>query len=237
VLSRESLQREYWDLGKSPARIAAEAGTYANAVRRELLRHWPRLRNRAEAQANALARGHQRHPTAGRGHTPEGRANIGRATSGTPGPNRSKAARRRWVRTPVLQRRRFVRRGRAAAGRSARAGSRAELFLLEGLRAAGLAPEHRRGHGDLLLPHRGVAVFVDGRPLLEPVWGEDALARAREAAAAKRRAAVAAGLSAVRVLVRPARPSRAHLQTLLTALLMTLELAAADSNPGEYEVG
>lgn len=75
-LTRDFLQREYWEQGKSPYQIAEEVGTYPNAVRRELLRHWASLRTKAEAQANALRTGRQTHPTAGVGHSDDARDKI-----------------------------------------------------------------------------------------------------------------------------------------------------------------
>jgi hypothetical protein len=242
MLSREFLEREYWQLKKSPAQIAEETGTYANAVRRELLRYWRKLRGRAEAQAAALETGRQSHPTAGRPIPPETRDKIGEAVSEgyerqdeAAREGRREAARRAWREKGSQKRRRMSRRGRAAA-RAARSGSRAELFLLEGLRAAGLDVVHRGAHGDLLLGERRVAVFVDGPPLFKAVWGDEQLARLQEAAAAKREAARSAGLHAVRVCVFSGKPSRKLLNSLLKNLLIMIEWAAGEASPIECEV-
>ena len=70
------LQGEYVEKNRSTYDIAAERGTYANKVRRALLAHGFRPRDKSRAQAAALASGRHAHPTKGRTRTDEERDNI-----------------------------------------------------------------------------------------------------------------------------------------------------------------
>lgn len=70
------LQSEYVDKARSTYDIAAERGTYANKVRRALVAHGYRLRDKSKAQAAALASGRHAHPTKGRTRSDEERDNI-----------------------------------------------------------------------------------------------------------------------------------------------------------------
>lgn len=240
--TKEFLQREYWDLGKSPAQIATENDSYPNAVRRALKEHWDKLRSRSEAQVNALARGRQAHPTKGRPRSSETKAKIGNSVrrqhsrpSKKARERRQSVARRRWKNIPVASRVKFVAAGFEAARRTAQHGSKAELFLLDALRASGYEVQHRDGC-DIKIPGRKIAIFVDGRPAFEPVWGEEQFARIQESLQHRRVKALAEGLHVIRVCVRKAKPSTAYLRTLLTVLFSTIESVVTDSVPAEHEV-
>lgn len=50
--------------------IAKERGTYANEIRRALIFHGIPLRDKSEAQAEALESGRHKHPTKGRASSP-----------------------------------------------------------------------------------------------------------------------------------------------------------------------
>jgi hypothetical protein len=76
---REYLLDHYVEQEKSIYVVAQERSTYPNHVRRALLHHRIRLRDRSEAQRAALKHGRNRHPTAGRSRTDEEKTNIGQS--------------------------------------------------------------------------------------------------------------------------------------------------------------
>jgi len=70
------LQVEYVEKARSTYEIAVDRGTYANKVRRALIAHGIRPRDKSKAQAAALASGRHAHPTRGRTRSDEERDNI-----------------------------------------------------------------------------------------------------------------------------------------------------------------
>jgi hypothetical protein len=243
-LTREFLEREYWANEKSPRQIAAETGLNINRVRRELRRHWDKLRTRAEAQAAAIRQGRHKHPTKGQPCSDERRLSISRTLVGqcmqaTDRRRRawSEAGKKAWEGKNSAQRRRVARRGNRALQAVTKTGSRAERLLAEGLRRAGYEVLQRDVHADLLLPEIRAAVWVEGAPTYLPIWGEEALEAARERAAEKRTKARQAGFHVVRVRIPPGRLSVVSGIELLNSLLDTLKLVKDESEPGEYEIG
>jgi hypothetical protein len=79
---REYLLAEYVTAERSTYAIADEKGTYANLVRRALLRHGIPLRDKSAAQRAAVKSGRHASPTAGRERTDEEKANISAGVSG-----------------------------------------------------------------------------------------------------------------------------------------------------------
>jgi hypothetical protein len=68
-ITKDYLQKNYWDDKKSIHTISKELGCYPNKVRREILKYYPALRSKSEAQTNALVKGVSVHPTKDRERT------------------------------------------------------------------------------------------------------------------------------------------------------------------------
>jgi very-short-patch-repair endonuclease len=213
-LSYDYLWREYHEAGKSTHQIADELGTYPNRVRRALLSQGIPLRDRAEAQVNALRQGAARHPTRGRARAPEERQAISegvaaaaRAASEDERRRRSEAARARWEAMPETDREALRKAANEGFRQASRTGSSLEHYLLLGLCAAGhRAQGHREfltgdetQHIDIFLPDERVAIEIDGPSHHYPLFGEEALRRTREADRRKDGLLLTAGLSVVRV--------------------------------------
>lgn len=233
-----------YQAGESPAAIARRFGTHANAVRRLLLRLGVPLRTRGEAQRLALERGRRAHPTAGAERPPEVRARIGDGVaahwaglSAEDREARRAAARARWAAMGDAARAALLEAAWLGLRRAAR-GSKPELFLRDGLRAAGHRVEHRTPRADLevLTGGRYVLVFVDGAHLEAPVWGADRLRQDQDAAVARRRALLAGGYAVVVVRYVPRHASGARLRRALTRLLELLESDLSNSQFHELEV-
>jgi hypothetical protein len=75
------LQEEYVEKERSTYDIADERRTYANLVRRALVFHRLKLRDKPNAQKAALKKGRHPHPTKGRTRSEEERARISEGVS------------------------------------------------------------------------------------------------------------------------------------------------------------
>ena len=71
----------YNDQSKSTYEIAKSLDTYPNKVRRTLIKHGYKLKNKSEAQKNALQTGRCSHPTEGKTRTEEEKLNISEGMS------------------------------------------------------------------------------------------------------------------------------------------------------------
>jgi len=75
MLTPEIVCREY-DSGMSTYQIAKKYHTYANKVRRILIKAGKVLRTKGEAQSNALSSGSHKHPTKGKERSDEVKKKI-----------------------------------------------------------------------------------------------------------------------------------------------------------------
>lgn len=230
-LTKEYLEVEYWQKGLSPSIIAAALGTYPNAVRRALLRFWPRLRNHREAQQAALRGGRSCVPRL-RSHRMSARAKISaasRARQVMQSPEQREAAQSRWQQRSERRQKQFSAEGREIAARTHMVGSKAERFLLAGLRESGFVVEHRPGWADLVIPSHATAIFVDGRPLFEPVFGEERLRAAQQVAAARRQEVIGKGWHVIRLCVHLKWLSFDKMHEALTKVIEVLKSIQSQS--------
>jgi hypothetical protein len=221
-LTKAFLQEHYWDLGKSAAMVAREAGTYPNDVRRQLLKYWPSLRDRSETMKAALAGGHATPPMAGRRHTAESKLKASASASeyqASLSAAQREAARAagkaRWAATPPAQQDRFRRAGEKGLKEAGERGSRLERFLRRKLGRAGVAVELGGDYGDLFLRDFGVAVFVCPPPELEAAYATPAR---NDEARLRRLRCLRASLHVVDVRPRM-RPSLARMALVLDRLV------------------
>jgi hypothetical protein len=243
VLSAEFLREYYWERKLSPAEIGRMVGRSAQTVRRHVKALFEHPRTKSEAQKIATRKGSATSPMLGRSHAPEARAKMAAAAAaywaglGEQGrAAHAEAARKRLLgRTPES---RAAMRAGAVAGcrRAVREGSNAELFLRDGLAGRGERVLLKGAFGDLTLPDRKAAVFVDGPALFVPIFGAGKLAATQRLAAAARSRALANGFHVVRIRVPGGRLSRLRLDRLLTLLVNQLELLTSHPTPAEHEV-
>lgn len=90
---REYLLEEYVTRRRSTYEIAAELDTYPNLVRRALHHHGIELRDKHQAQAEALASGRHAHPTQGRTRSEEERRAISEGMKKNPGDEKTDVGR------------------------------------------------------------------------------------------------------------------------------------------------
>lgn len=175
---------------KSFAQIADQLGTYANKIRRDAIRLGIQIRDKSEAQKNAIKSGTTEHPTKGKKRSDSTKAKIGASVmnswdnlSEEQLKNRQDKARQQWSNMDDDQKANIIKLANDAVRSSSKTGSKLEKFLLNKLLEKRLKVEFHKEQTllnsklqiDLFLPELNVAIEVDGPSHFLPVWGEDAL--------------------------------------------------------------
>lgn len=189
---REYLIKHYEKLGKSFQDIALEIGTYANKVRRDAIKFNIKIRDKSQAQKNALSSGKIQHPTQGK-HRPDNiKQKIGNSVlksweslSDKELKKRKNKARINWENKSDEEKEHMLREANIAVRESSKKGSKLEKFLLNKLLDNGYCVDFHKEQSilntklqiDLFLPQDNIAIEVDGPSHFAPVWGDDALKR------------------------------------------------------------
>lgn len=233
--------KQYRD-GKSPYEIAEfyrKAGIkcYPNKIRRLLIKNGIELRDKSEAQKEALSSGRVSHPTKGRHRTQEEKLSISKTISemwdNMPDEEkckRAKISKDKWDKMTAAEKEAL----RSAAAKAIRDtvenGSKIEKFLLYNLRRLDYRVDfHTRNllstqklQVDLFLPDLGVAIEVDGPSHYEPVWGQEALERTQWADQEKNGLLLGRGYCVIRLRTTAKNISIAYQQGLLDKILKVL---------------
>lgn len=189
---REFLLENYVTRARSTYDIAQELGTYPNAVNRALRKHGLDLRDKRQAQQEALKSGRHEHPTRGKKRSPEERSKISESVAKNwaemtdeEKENRANRAKQQWESMPEEEQERLRQLGSDGMRKAATEGSKLEHFLLMSLRSLGHQVQFHaevialgeKMHVDLLLPDLMVALEVDGPSHHLPIWGKEQLAK------------------------------------------------------------
>jgi very-short-patch-repair endonuclease len=151
---------------KSFQQIAEIYNTYANKIRRDAKKFNIQIRDKSEAQKNALSTGTHKHPTKGKNRPEQTKRKIGDSLSED-------------------ERQNMIDSANKAVRDTSKQGSKLEKFLLSELLKAGYKPEFHKEQSilntklqiDIFIPSLNIAIEVDGPSHFLPVWGEDALNR------------------------------------------------------------
>jgi very-short-patch-repair endonuclease len=188
----EIIRSSYLDNKKSFADIASEYGTYANKIRRDAVSFQIPIRDKSDAQKNALKSGKHQHPTKGKERSVEEKNKIGigvlkswdELDSKTlqERKNKSKEA---WERMDEEAKKNMIRLANDAVRLTSKVGSKLEKFIFDSLLQDGYRVEFHKEQSllntklqiDLFLPTMNTAIEIDGPSHFLPVWGEDALAK------------------------------------------------------------
>lgn len=177
---------------KSFQQIAEQLGTYANKVRRDAKKLEIKIRDKSEAQKNALKTGNHKHPTKGTQRDPETKQKIGTAVmnswdslSEKELADRKKKAKQQWDNMSQDQKDLMISNANKAVRESSKTGSKLEKFILHNLLKDGYKVDFHKEQLlsntklqiDLFIPSLNVAIEVDGPSHFLPVWGEDVLDR------------------------------------------------------------
>ena len=182
----------YSDDKQSFADIAKKYETYPNKVRRDAINFNIPIRDKSEAQKNALKTGKHKHPTKGKNRSAEDKKKIGigvlnawESLSEQELENRRIKSKEVWDNLDEESKKHLVRLANQAVRESSKLGSKLEKFLLNRLLQDGFKVDFHKEQTlsntklqiDLFLPTINTAIEVDGPSHFLPVWGEDALAK------------------------------------------------------------
>lgn len=184
------ISRLYLEENKSFQDIASIYGTYPNKVRRDAKKFNISIRDKSEAQKNALQTGKHKHPTKGKERDEKTKNKIGASVmnfwdslTDVELEKRKKAARENWDSLSDDQKQYIRQQANAAVRVSSKQGSKLEKFILQKLLADGHKVDFHKEQSlsntklqiDLFLPNLNVAIEVDGPSHFLPVWGDDVL--------------------------------------------------------------
>jgi very-short-patch-repair endonuclease len=248
------LQEWYVDKKYSFQQIADNVGSYANKIRRDAIKFKIPIRDKSEAQKNALTSGRIAHPTKGKKRPDEIKQKIGlsvlenwESMSDSEIKKRKVKAQKQWNNMDNEQKQNMLEKANKAVRDSSKKGSKLEKFLLEGLIQNGLKVDFHKEHNllntklqiDLFLPQLNIAIEVDGPSHFLPVWGDDALERNIKYDNKKNGLLLGRGCAIIRVRqTKDFSPSRGRL--ILQSLLDTIEKIKnkfPDNNNRIIEIG
>jgi very-short-patch-repair endonuclease len=209
ALTPEVLHREYFTKERSTTDIAAEYGTNPKRISRLLKKFGYVARTRAEAQAIVVR---ELHPTRGKERTDEEKKAISQGGAASWDDDRreqaSQIAKDQWeTRTEEDK---AMMRQKAAVGlrESAMHGSKLEKRLMSFLVANGYGVLHHKmalpNHNlevDLWLTNDNIVIEVDGVYHVNPIHGEDKLAKQQGADERKNNLLTKNGFSVIRLIV------------------------------------
>ena len=170
--------------------IADKYGTYANKIRRDAKKFKVAIRNKSEAQKNALKTGNHKHPTKGTTRDSSTKEKIGMSVmnfwdniSDNELEKRKQIAKNNWDNMSEDQKNHIKKQANLAVRGASKLGSKLEKFLLDKLLADGHKVDFHKEQSllntklqiDLFLPQDNIAIEVDGPSHFLPVWGDDVL--------------------------------------------------------------
>jgi very-short-patch-repair endonuclease len=187
---KDLIQGMYINQNKSFADIAHEYNTYPNKIRRDAISLKIPIRDKSDAQKNALKTGKHKHPTKGskRNELTKQKIGMGVMTSWENLTSKELADRKRkckeaWENLDDNVKQNITKSANNAVRKASKTGSKLESFLLNRLLEDGYKIEFHKEQTlsntklqiDLFVPSISTAIEVDGPSHFLPVWGEDAL--------------------------------------------------------------
>lgn len=186
------LNKLYVQDKKSFADIAVMYETYANKIRRDAKKFNISIRDKSEAQKNALTTGKHKHPTKGQQRDEDTKNKIGLGVmnswenlSEQELEERKQKAKNNWEQLDYDTKINMQELAVKAVRETSKKGSKLEKFIHKSLLDNGYKVEFHKEQSllntrlqiDLFLPSINTAIEVDGPSHFEPVWGQDALTR------------------------------------------------------------
>jgi very-short-patch-repair endonuclease len=184
------LEDLYLNQKKSFADIAAELDTYPNKIRREILTLKIPIRDKSDAQKNALKSGKHKHPTKGQNRSEDTKNKIGVGVMKSWDSldedslnQRKLKAKEAWDKLDEESKQNMIKLANDAVRATSKTGSKLEKFVFNKLLEDGYKVEFHKEQSllntklqiDLFLPTMNIAIEIDGPSHFLPVWGEDAL--------------------------------------------------------------
>lgn len=188
------LQTEYEKKGRSTGSIAKEHSTYANTIRRALIKHKIPLRTKSQAQRNFLDKND--HPMTGVSRSDSTKKKISEGIQGhfdtltddemeARKAAQSERASLKWENMTDSERKKNIKKMHRANRENSGMGSKNENLVAELLAAAGYKTVQRstdysprkQFEIDIAIPGHSMAIEWDGAAHFEPIYGEANLQR------------------------------------------------------------
>jgi len=229
---------DMYEDGKSTYEIAKELSTYANKIRRILMKHGVELKDKSQAQKNAIDKGKSEIPTKrGNKRTKEEKVKI------------SKGLKQMWEKMSEKTYREYVKRGKdrwnsmseeekkqmsesalKAIRVAGREGSKLEKFLFSELTKNGHVVEfHKKNlianqnlEIDMYIPAFKTIIEIDGPSHFLPIWGEEKLQKQIKADSTKTGLILSKGFVIIRVKSMKDKVSLASQEKLKNEVLKIL---------------
>lgn len=211
---KNMLYKLYVEEQKSLGQIAQILNTYTNKLRRDAKKFNITLRNKSEAQKNALSTGVHKHPTKGLQRTEETKQKIGvgvmdswQELSEEELNNRKTLAKEQWNKLSDDKKQQMLKLANEAVRKSSKEGSKLEKFLLTKLLSDGYSVDFHKEQIlsnsklqiDLFIPKLNVAIEVDGPSHFENIWGDDTLDKNTKYDQKKQGLLVGRGIKLIRI--------------------------------------
>jgi hypothetical protein len=251
---KDILTKEYEINNKSFRDIADLYGTYANKVRRDAIKFHIKIRDKSEAQKNALSNGKAEHPTKGKTRSNEVKEKIGMSVMNAwesldqaTIQQRKDKARQNWENLSEDVKENILREANSAVRQASKIGSKLEIYLFNNLLQDGYRVDFHKEQTlsntklqiDLFLPTLNTAIEVDGLSHFEPVWGHDTLSRNQGYDNKKTGLILGKGLVLIRIKqLKDFSPSRAKvLYNELKTILENIKTKFPDSDHRNITIG
>lgn len=189
---KQLIQKLYELENKSFKDIADASGTYANKIRRDAIKFKIKIRDKSEAQINALKSGKHKHPTKGKTRDDATKLKIGKSVieswdslTATELEQRKLKAKQNWENLSEDERSYILQKANEAVRESSKVGSKLEKFILQKLLSDGYKVNFHEEQTlsntklqiDMSIPTINVAIEIDGPSHFLPVWGDETLKR------------------------------------------------------------
>lgn len=196
------------------ADISQLLATYSNKIRRDAIRYKIPIRDKSEAQSNALQTGKHKHPTKGQLRSDVIKQKIGQSVMESWDSlddkellRRKKSSKKIWEQLSDDEKEHRLNLANQAVRVSSKQGSKLEKFLLEKLVGDGYKVDfhkeqllsNTRLQIDLFLPTINIAIEVDGPSHFLPVWGEATLTKNQKYDQKKTGLIIGKGLKLIRI--------------------------------------
>lgn len=211
---KDLIIKEYITNKKSFQVIASIYDTYPNKVRRDAKKLNIPIRNKSEAQSNAILTGSHEHPTKGKKRPEEVKQKIGLSVyenwqnlSDAEIEDRREKARDNWNKKSEDEKKDIIQKANRAVRQSSKEGSKLEKYLLKRLMQDGHKVEFHKEHIlsntklqiDLFLPTINLAIEVDGPSHFDNIWGDQSLSRNQKYDSKKEGLLIGKGISIIRI--------------------------------------
>lgn len=204
----------YTKENRSTYEIAQEFNTYPNKIRRVLIKNGIELKDKSQAQKNAISSGKSTHPTLGKTRSKEEKLKISSSIKkywlemdDVTYNKKVEQAKKRWKETPEIEKTKMLDAAIKAIQIAGKEGSKLEKYLYTELTKAGYVLEFHKKYLiqnqnleiDMYIPALKTIIEVDGPSHFLPIWGEEKLQKQIKADNHKTGLILSKGLAIIRI--------------------------------------